>query len=103
MTPTPAAAGVDPDPLTDEHYGVPAADLAEAELPLVLDAGDVQPDLIDVPDDGEPRTAARSGTRANEDPTWSAPTSRRTRRTPRATRGRGPSRDRTVRCGRAVR
>src|SRR6185437_10593554 len=53
------SAGEDPDALPDEQLGIPAADAAEPEIPLVVDMADDQADLVDVPEDGH-RRAARS-------------------------------------------
>src|ERR1700749_894426 len=41
-------------PLADQHARVPAAHLAEPEVAVVLDVGDVEADLVDVAHDGDP-------------------------------------------------
>ena len=47
------------DALADEYRGVPAADLAEAQVAVVVDVRHVQPDLVDVTNDDECWTVAR--------------------------------------------
>ena len=41
------------DPLGDQDLGIPSADAAEAQVAVRVDVGDVKPDLVDVPDDGQ--------------------------------------------------
>ncbi len=55
-----AVPRADHDPLADEHDRVPAADLAEAQVAVIVDVRDVQADLVDVADDREGRAAGRS-------------------------------------------
>ncbi len=62
--------------LADEHERVPAADLPEAQVAVVVDVRDVQADLVDVADDRDASGRRRCPrTRANEEPTRSPPTS----------------------------
>src|SRR5262249_32672187 len=48
------AARLEHDPLADEDLGVPAADFAEPQETVVVDVGDDQADLVDVPHEHEP-------------------------------------------------
>ena len=50
-----AVVAGDRDPLADEDLGIPAADRGEVEEALVVDVGDDQADLVDVPDDRDQR------------------------------------------------
>ena len=80
-----AVARRDPDALADEHDRIPAADLAEAQVAVVVDVRDVQADLVDVADDRQRRAAG--GARDAR-----ASRSRRGRRRPRRRTHEQPSR-----------
>ena len=56
-----AVARAQPHPLADQHAGVPPADLAEAQIPVVVDVRDVQADLVDVADDGHGEPSGGAG------------------------------------------
>ncbi len=54
-------ASRDADALADQHHGVPAADLAEAQVAVVVDVRDVDADLVDVADHGQGQAAPGAG------------------------------------------
>src|SRR5262249_39787345 len=55
-----AFARGDDDALRDQHERVPPSDLAEFQVAVVVDVGDVQSDLVDVSDDGNRRAVGRA-------------------------------------------
>ncbi len=93
-----AVAGGDPHPLADQDDRVPAADLAEAQVAVVVDVRDVHADLVDVPDHGQRRAAGGAGHAGHRGAHGvAARPRRRKRRTRRARPGRARSRGRTGR------
>ena len=56
-----ALARPDHDPLADEDLSIPASDGAKPQEPVVVDVGEDQPDLVDVPHDGQARAVRRAG------------------------------------------
>ena len=56
-----AAAGAHRTRWPTSTIGIPAPDLAEAQVALVVDVRDVQPDLVDVTDHGQRRPAGGPG------------------------------------------
>ena len=89
-------ARVEHDALADEDLRVPAADLAEPQVAVVVDVRDDQPDLVDVPHHEQPpRRAARSRASAPR-----APAACRPRRC--STSANAPAASRHTRGGRGL-